>query len=149
MSGWHKRLGATTILLAFLTAGCATTGRIPEIRHATVAPPTLQPGQTALITVEIHDIHQIVHRVEGTLADYPDRAFKLRDDGLAPDIEAADGVWTMEVAVPFTASPGDYAIRFTAFDSDGNVIVVPGENGQGEDLAADISVAITYPTEGE
>jgi len=134
--------------LVFLSA-CATPGHIPNIRSAQIRPNQLEPGQTAVITVDVADYHNIVAGIEGVVEGYPDRKFRLRDDGGGADQEAGDGVWTMDVAVPFTAPPGDHEITFTAYDEDGNVITVPDEDGYAVPLSAKLDVSIHYEEEVE
>jgi len=129
---------------AALVTGCQTSG-IPKFESAQITPDQLQPGQTAVITIDVSDYHHIVDRIEGKVKDYPQRVFKLKDDGVAPDKVAGDGIWTMEVSVPFQAPPGEHFIQFTAYDSDGHEIVVPDKEGHAQPLSTTLKVSITYP----
>jgi len=142
------RIALVGLAFAVLSA-CATSSRVPAITSASIRPATLQPGQTAVIQVDVNDLHGIVDSIEGSLPDYPDRTFKLRDDGASPDLEADDGIWTMEVSVPFTASPGEYTIRFTALDDEGRAITVKNDEGQVVDLNTVLTVSIVYPQQDE
>lgn len=132
------------LVFAAALAGCATS-RVPAFDSAAIAPAELLPGQTAVITVEVRDYHRIIDRIDGAVEGYPELTFKLRDDGATPDVEADDGVWTMDVSVPFTAPAGEHTIRFRAYDSRGRVIPVPDAQGNATELSTDISVRITYP----
>lgn len=142
----RARFGFVTLLggLLLMTGGCATS-RVPAITAAGVSPADLHPGQTALITVDVRDYHGIVAKIEGTVEGYPERTFRLRDDGVAPDAVAEDGTWTMDVSVPFTAPAGEHVIHFRAMDSQGRVIPVPDSDGNASELSTDIHVSITYP----
>ena len=65
-------------------------------------PDTLQLGDSAVITVKVSDRHGVVDRVEGYVVEDPRLKFNFKDDGVAPDEKAGDGVWTFQgrCAVP-------------------------------------------------
>ena len=75
--------------------------------------------------------------------------FRLRDDGVDPDQEAGDDIWTIQVDVPFNAPPGDFEFEVTGYDSDGEVVVVSDENGEAAPLSISFSLVIQYPPEEE
>ena len=93
-----------SFLLAAL-AGCATSSRQPSMKEARIQPEHLEPGDTAIITVEVADRFNIVQRVEGLVKEDRTITFKLRDDGITPDKKAGDNIWTIQVDVPFNAPP--------------------------------------------
>ena len=128
-----------------LLAGCNTLPRQPEIQHAGIEPAELKPGDSALITVEISDQYDIVDRIEGTVQEDETITFKLRDDGVAPDAVAGDGIWTLQVDVPFNAPPGDFELALKAYDSHGEVILVRDSAGDAVPLAASFGLVIRYP----
>jgi hypothetical protein len=136
------------LFLAVTISGCATTG-IPQITHSVVEPSELGPGQIALITVELKDTNSIVDHIDGVVKNYPERKFRLIDDGTAPDVAAGDGIWTMEVSVPFQAPPGEHFINFTAYDNQGREIIVPDEDGHATALGTILRVVIAYPSDEE
>jgi hypothetical protein len=137
---------ALALFFAVATTGCQSQG-VPQFKKAAVTPADLQPGQTAVIEIDVQDYHGIVQSIEGTVRDYPQRTFKVKDDGVAPDKTAGDGVWTMEVSVPFQAPPGEHFIEFTAYDREGRAIVVPDEQGHAAPLSTQLRVVISYPPE--
>lgn len=136
------------VLLAAAISGCTTAG-IPQITHSVVEPAELGPGQIALITVELNDANSIVDHIDGVVKNYPERKFRLIDDGAAPDVAAGDGIWTMEVSVPFQAPPGEHFINFTAYDSQGQEIIVPDADGHATALGTMLRVVIAYPNDEE
>ena len=128
-------------------AGWATSSRQPSMKAARIQPEHLQPGDTAIITVEVADRFDIVQRIEGLVREDRTITFKLRDDGITPDKDAGDGTWTIQVDVPFNAPPGDFEFEIVAYDSEGEVIVVHDENGEAAPLSISFELVIEYPEE--
>lgn len=138
---------SAAIFLALAVTGCNTMGRQPKLQDAVISPAALQPGQSATITVKVVDKHKIIQRVVATVAEDQRMKFKLRDDGVAPDEKAGDGVWSYSVRVPFMAPPGNFTLEITAYNAKGEAINV--KKGQKEigPLTASTSWSITYPPE--
>lgn len=135
-----------SFLLAAL-AGCATSSRQPSMKEARIQPEHLEPGDTAIITVEVADRFNIVQRVEGLVKEDRTITFKLRDDGIMPDKRAGDDTWTIQVDVPFNAPPGDFEFEVVAYNADGEVIVVHDENGEAAPLSVSFGLIIEYAEE--
>lgn len=133
-------------LLAAL-AGCATSSRQPSMKAARIQPDHLQPGDTAIITVEVADRFDVVQRVEGLVMEDRTITFKLRDDGITPDKEAGDDTWTIQVDVPFNAPPGDFEFEVVGYNSEGEVIVVHDENDEAAPLSISFVLVIEFPEE--
>ncbi len=132
-------------LLLALLAGCATSSRQPSMKAARISPPHLEPGDTAIITVDVSDRFNIVKRVEGVVKEDRTITFKLRDDGITPDKRAGDDTWTIQVDVPFNAPPGGFEFEVIAYNADGEVIVVHDENGEAAPLSVSFGLVIEYP----
>lgn len=126
-------------------AGCKTIPAQPSIEHSAISPSDLKPGDTAIITVELQDKFNIVERIEGKVKQDPSLTFRLRDDGVAPDAKAADGIWTLQVDVPFNAPPGDFDLSLTALNSSGDPILIHDENGEVVRLSTHFGLVIRYP----
>ena len=139
------------VLAAFVVAaamsGCNTMGRQPKFDNAAINPVALKPGDNATITVKVVDKHKIVQRVVATVTEDQRMKFKLRDDGIAPDEKAGDGIWSYSVRVPFMAPPGNFTLEITAYNEKGDAINV--KKGQKEigPLTASCTWSITYPPE--
>lgn len=155
-----RRQGALLVTLVVLCgplAGCATLGRgrIPQMHNAKIEPDMLNLGDTAVITIEVADRLAIVTRVEGEVVEEQGLEgaekrgrrirFKLGDDGQPPDAAAGDGIWSLRVDVPFQAPPGDYTLKFIGYDLQGEVVLVPDQNGNDVPLSATFTVTILYP----
>ncbi len=134
----------TTLAVAIVLSGCATTKQ-PMITSAAIIPNQLQPGDTAVISVQIEDKFGVVTRVEGVVKEDPTLNFKLLDDGQAPDAAAGDGIWTLEVAVPFNAPPGDFQFNLVAYDDSGSPVLIRDENGEVMTLNTNFTLNITIP----
>lgn len=142
-----NRLAVCVVALGVLTvlSGCNTFPNRPEMTSAGIAPPQLKPGDTAIIHATIQDRFGIVHRVEGVVKEDPSITFKLKDDGVAPDKEAGDGTWTLQVDVPFNAPPGDFELTLKAYDSDGDPVLIPDQDGEAIALSATFGLVIRFP----
>lgn len=131
--------------IVLMATACNTTPPPPKIARAGIDPPVLAPGDTALITVEVTDRYGLVKRIEGVVKEDPSITFRLRDDGVPPDRAAGDGVWTLQVDVPFNAPPGDFELDLVAYDSAGQPILIKNELDEVAPLSARFPVAIRYP----
>ncbi len=130
--------------LVVFAAGCNTLAKQPEIKAALIAPEALGPGESAIITLEVVDKHAVIDRIVGVVKEDPRISFRLQDDGAAPDKKAADGVWTLQVDVPFQAPPGEFVLEFTAYRSDGIAVPVRDAAGEVTTLQASVPVVIRY-----
>ena len=143
------RIHAAAVILVMLAilSGCNTLSGVPEMRHASITPAELKPGDTALMVVEVKDKHALIDRIEGVVAEDPRIKFQLRDDGAAPDASLGDGIWTLQVDVPPQAEAGTYTLEFTAFCDDGTAVPVRVGKGRGKvvPLKEKVPVVIVTP----
>ena len=145
-----KRLAWRCILFfpVVALAACATAAPHPLIKTAQILPTDLRPGDTAVISVEIEDRLEIVQRVEGVVKEDQTLTFVFRDDGVHPDEEALDGIWTIRVDVPFNAPPGEFEFEVTGYNAEGDVIVVHDKNKEAQPLSSSFHLVIDYPDGG-
>ncbi len=138
--------GFCVALSMVLLVGCQTLSGQPEFRQANIAPKSLRPGDTAIITIKVEDRHQVISRIEGFVHGYPTIVLRLRDDGVEPDEIAKDGIWTMRVDVPygFEGPPGEFELEFTAYRSDGLPVEVRLDDGTVTPLTKTIPLLIEY-----
>jgi hypothetical protein len=130
---------------AAMLTGCASLPKQPAIERATIEPSTLHPGDAAIITVEFQDQFDIIDRVVGVVKEDTTISFQLKDDGVDPDVEADDNIWTMKVEVPFNAPPGEFTFEAQAMDDNSQVIVVNDKNREAAPLQTSFTLEITYP----
>ncbi len=143
-----KRFGMTVILVAALfLAGCHTFSGVPRMNNASIVPEELKPGDTALISVQVKDRHDIVRRVQGVVVEEPRIVFNLRDDGASGDKKAGDGVWSLAVQVPFQAPPGEFLLELTALRSDGTPVPIRDKRGNVFPLKESLPLVIRYEQE--
>jgi hypothetical protein len=135
---------AVLALVAGTLAGCNTITGQPRFTNAELKPPVLAPDSSGVITVRVSDPHDIVDRVEGVVEEDPRITLPLRDDGVAPDQTAGDGVWSLEVEVPFDAPPGDFTLVLTAYQSNGMPIVVKRKDQEAGPMTTSVPVVIKY-----
>jgi hypothetical protein len=136
---------ALLLACAIVAAGCQFGPRQPEMLNATIAPAVLQPGDTAIMSVQVRDRYGIVQRVEASVVGEDEIVFKLRDDGEPPDARARDGIWTLDVTVPFTAPPGPFEIEVRGYNATGELILVRSNKGDTLPLADSFTVEVRYP----
>jgi hypothetical protein len=129
------------------TAGCASMHGQPRIESAYILPDQLQPGDTAVITVKVTDKFGVVNRLEGVVKEDQTITFDFQDSGVPPDDEAGDGIWTIQVDVPFNAPPGTFEFEVTAYTADGDIVVVDDEQGEANPLKSSFTLEIEYPDE--
>ncbi|HEX71804.1 MAG TPA: hypothetical protein ENN65_00595 [Candidatus Hydrogenedentes bacterium] len=143
-----NRFGMMAILIAALfLAGCHTFSGVPHMKNALITPEELKPGDTALISVQVKDRHDIVRRVQGVVVEEPRIVFNLRDDGASGDKKAKDGVWSLAVQVPFQAPPGEYLLELTALRSDGTPVPIRDKRGNVSPLKESLPLVIRYEQE--
>lgn len=142
-----KRLFLVTLCAGVLTA-CQFGPKQPKMSNAGVAPSVLKPGDTAVMSVHVTDRYGIVDRVEATVVGEPDIVFKLEDNGVAPDAKAGDGIWSIDVTVPFTAPPGPFELEVRGYDSSGELILVRSKGGNAVPLSDRFNVEVRYPDQG-
>lgn len=164
-----KRLVVMSVIVVGVAAlaGCNTVGRQPQLKDATISPLGLQPGTAAredmepgtkvpsalkpgdsgVITAKVVDKHGIIAQVRGVVDEDPRMKFQLMDNGVAPDAAASDGIWSLQVDVPFMAPPGDFTLRLAAYKSNGEAIRVKPKGGEIQPLEILCPFTIQYPEE--
>lgn len=133
------------VALVVAVGGCNTAGRQPKLRNAEISPSQLSPNDSALITVNVVDKHDVVERVVGVVQEDPRAEFTLRDDGTMGDVAAGDGVWSFKVDVPVTAPPGAFTLVITAYNAEGEAVLVRGDSAP-VPLTASTTLQIVYPS---
>ena len=133
-------LPAGALVLA-LCAGCNLLSGTPELLEPRIVPDALHPGDTAVISLRVVDRHRLVRKIEGQVQGQPRHVFRLLDDGVGPDEAPGDGIWSMQVDVPFQAPSGDFVLEFTAYKSDG--LPVPVRDGQHHVVSLRTSLPLT------
>ncbi len=143
-TSWLGR-GGTALVAACLGVGCATMTQQPSMSAASILPQDLKPGDTAVVTVKIRDKFNVVKRVEGVVKEDRTITFTFADNGVAPDNAASDGIWTIQVDVPFNAPPGRFEFEVSGYDERGELVVVDDKRGESVPLASAVSLVIRYP----
>lgn len=125
-------------------SGCVTAHQ-PSLSNAAMVPNDLKPGDTALITVVVDDRFGLVSEVNGLVQGDKTITFIFRDDGTKGDEKAGDSIWSTKVDVPFNAPPGGFTFEISAYDSNGNPIIVRDENNEVMRMSTSFTLDITYP----
>lgn len=139
--------GVCVLLAAALMAGCAATGGQPVMHSPQILPGDLKPGDTALITVQVDDKFGVVRKVEGVVKEDRTIKFNFTDNGVTPDATPNDGIWTIQVDVPFNAPPGTFEFEVSGYAGDDTLIVVDDKNGEAAPLTTSFKLEIRYPDE--
>ncbi len=144
----NRNTAALLVCAVILAAGCNTLSRQPHLNNPTIAPATLKPGDSAVITVKVVDKHSIIKRVTAVVKEDQRVKLQLKDDGVPPDAKAGDGIWSRQVDVPFMAPPGQFTLEITAYNSKNEPVLVKTAKGQTGPLSATCTLKIQYPPEG-
>lgn len=136
---------ASVALATLACTGCASMYGQPKMNQAEILPKDLKPGDTAVITVKVDDRFHVVSRVEGVVKEDRTLTFHFEDNGVAPDDKAGDGIWTIQVDVPFNAPPGDFEFEVSGYDSNGKLLAVDDKRGEAVPLTTSFSLAIQNP----
>lgn len=135
-----------SICLIIGLTGCATQSRQPGFTDARMTPYLLKPGdQQVLIVVELNDRFGTVTRLEGVVKEDPTIVLPLKDDGKGSDKKANDGIWVGEVDVPFDAPPGEFDLEITAYNTNGERVLVRNEEDEVLPLVTNVQFVIRYP----
>lgn len=132
-----------------LLSGCAFTGGAPLMHSAQIMPVDLKPGDTAIITVQVDDKFKVVQKVEGVVKEDRTISFDFVDNGVAPDVKAGDGVWTIQVDVPFNAPPGTFEFEVVGFDENGEIVVIKDAQDEAAPLSTSFKLVIRYPDDAQ
>jgi hypothetical protein len=141
-----------SVLIVFLPfllllAGCATSSKQPSLSNAVITPNVLNPGDTAIITVQVKDNFEIVKQVNGIVDEDGSIAFMFKDDGVDPDAAANDGIWSIKTEVPFNAPPGVFNFKVEGLNENGEIIVIQDENKEAVPLSTQFQLTIQYPNQ--
>lgn len=134
-----------SMTLVVLATGCMSVPKRPAIFSAAIVPSDLKPGDSAIMTVEVRDKFGLIQRVEGIVKEDPTVVFELHDDGITPDDRAGDGIWSLQVDVPFNAPPGDFEVTVNAYNANGEPILITNEEGEVSPLMASFGLIIRFP----
>ena len=137
--------GFIIVTLLGLASACSTLPRETTVVRAGITPSELEPSDTAVMSVQLLDGLNRVRKVHGVIKQDPSLTFKLKDDGISPDAVAGDGIWTLQVDVPFNAPPGDFVLTMSMLDERGEPVLVQNEFGEIHPLTASFSLVIRYP----
>jgi hypothetical protein len=109
------------------------------LADAQAAPSTIPSGETTLLTVAVSDPDHVVDTMAAANAA-TGLSVDLYDNGSMGDVTPNDGIWSRSVSL--TAAPGDYMVTITAYNANGEPVLVEGENGPSEPLTATARVRI-------
>lgn len=114
------------------------------IGEVKVEPPSVLAGAVLRVSAKVTDKEARVDTIGANLhsAD-KEFTFDLFDNGSHGDDASGDGVWTVNVAVPGAATPGDYTLTLYAYDATGARISLPdGAGGEGP-VSASATLVVT------
>ncbi|MBN2310996.1 MAG: hypothetical protein JXR94_18620 [Candidatus Hydrogenedentes bacterium] len=103
-------------------------------------PATVRPGGILVVTVKVGDPDHVIDTIGVTVSD--GTSFDLYDNGTRGDAEALDGLWSRSVAVPQDMPAGQHVATITAYDVNGDPVMVPGAGGAAVPLAVECKVNV-------
>jgi hypothetical protein len=128
------------LILVTIIAGCS--GSL-ALKDAIVVPAKVAPGDAATVQVKVEDPDGVVTDVTATVREYPQMVLDLKDDGKGVDEVADDGIWSVNIDVPFETQKGTYNWDFKAYDVNGKVLKITHDDGKEVTLKAEAAVVVT------
>ncbi len=125
-----------TLVLVF---GCA--GQRLMMMDAAMDPVKVSPGDVATVRVKVVDTKGVVASVTATVREAQEIVLDLNDNGEEGDEVAGDGIWSMDIDIPWDAPAGTYNWDFEAFDADRVPLTVKVE-GKETQLVAEAEVTV-------
>ncbi len=109
------------------------------IHETSVAPNPAKTGESVLFTATVGDPNHVVDTVGLTLGDV---TFDLFDNGANGDLTAMDGIWSRSYELPASLPPGDYVAMISAYDVNGEPVILAGEGEEPKPIAAEAPFTI-------
>ena len=141
----HRLAWAISMALALVAFGGCSTITQPRLGTPVISQSELSPGESTVITIDARDRSGAISRIEAVVMQDTRQKLPLYDDGQEPDVEAGDGIWSMRVKVPFMAPPGPYTLQITAYDEQGEVVLINTRDGETVPLMKVCRFVIAYP----
>jgi hypothetical protein len=125
----------------------AETPPAPEptlaLRNVQMAPAAVAAGEVLRVTVDVRDEAKLIDTVAANMhTAEKEFTFDLFDNGSHGDVAAGDGVWSVNVAVPGAATPGDYTLTLYAYDASGTRLTLPNEAGEAVVVSAETALTV-------
>ena len=133
-----KKAGLILMVLV-LIIGCA--GQRLLMMDAATDPVKVSPGDVATVRVKVVDTKGVVASVTATVREAPEIVLDLNDNGEEGDKVAGDGIWSMDIDIPWDAPAGMYNWDFEAFDADRVPVYIKVE-GKETQLTAEAEVQV-------
>lgn len=114
------------------------------MRNIQMAPTAVAAGEVLRVSVDVRDEAKLIDTVAANLhTAEKEFTFDLFDNGSHGDIAAGDGVWSVNVAVPGAATPGDYTLTLYAYDAAGTRLTLPNDAGEAVPVPVSVEAALT------
>lgn len=107
-----------------------------------VAPITVHPGGSTLLSVDVVDTDLKIDTVSAKLGDNA-LAVDLYDNGMKGDVAAGDGRWSVLLELPADLADGAYTVQINAYDAQGAAIATPGPDGQPVPLTINTTINVS------
>ncbi|GMV92208.1 MAG: hypothetical protein AMXMBFR82_19860 [Candidatus Hydrogenedentota bacterium] len=109
------------------------------IHETSVAPNPAKTGESVLFSATVGDPNHVVDTVGLSIGDI---TFDLFDNGANGDLKAMDGVWSRSYELPASLPPGDYVAMISAYDVNGEPVILAGEGQDPKPIAVEAPFTI-------
>ena len=120
-----KKVSVITLILFLFFVFDKLTAQISVLPATSV-----KPGEKAVLSVNVIDTDSKIAKILMVVRKYPEYTYVLNDNGENGDVRAKDGIWSIEIQVPYDATPGKYNLDCELYDGDGNSIITKSETGK-------------------
>jgi alpha-tubulin suppressor-like RCC1 family protein/fibronectin type 3 domain-containing protein len=125
-TAWIEDSGSGEVVLSVVDGGSAEL--------SVSAPHDVLASTQAVVTAEVDSDGGVVNSLDATASVSGSGAVRMRDDGIAPDQNAGDGIFTASLMLPPTAGIADVVVEARgtdtvgrAFEREGHVLVSVSE----------------------
>ena len=112
-----------------------------ELVNANAQPATVTRNDRVTVTIRAYDRDRRIDTIGMKVYGAPVSA-DLYDNGEGYDRTPQDGTWTGWFVVPEDMAPGEHSVRITAFDVNGDRIMVTDANGREMPLTTDVAFVV-------
>ena len=95
---------------------------------------SIKAGEKGIISLKVIDAENKIAKISITPREHTEYAFELNDNGETGDGYADDGVWSMEIEVPYDAPADIYYLDCEFYGSDGSPVMTKSKTGESTKL---------------
>ena len=104
----------------------------------------IKAGEKGVLSLNTVDTESKIARISIVVREYPEYTLELNDNGENGDVKAKDGIWSVEINVPYDAPNQKFNLDGSVYDSNGNPIMTKSETGEETKLTFTVILYVFY-----